>query len=115
MVFVPLWSCPARPARVRAAGGRVIIRGMTNGRTLRAGESVEDFCRACKTDRMHTIIAVDAAGIPLRVVCGYCDSKHNYRGGPRVGTPGGTAVRPSVAPRACLRAGPRTVTARERP
>ena len=49
---------------------------------------------------MHTIIAVDAAGIPLRVVCGYCDSEHNYRGGPRVGAPGGTAVRPSVAPRA---------------
>jgi hypothetical protein len=51
----------------------------------RAGDSVEDFCRACKTDRMHTVIAADPAGAPIRVVCGYCDSEHNYRGGPRIG------------------------------
>jgi len=55
-------------------------------RTYRAGDSVEDFCRACKTDRMHTVIASDNDGRPLRVVCGYCDSEHNYRGGPRIGT-----------------------------
>ncbi len=52
---------------------------------MRAGESIEDYCRACKTDRMHTVIAVDADGHPLRVVCGYCGSEHQYRGGPRVG------------------------------
>jgi hypothetical protein len=52
----------------------------------RAGESLEDYCRACKTDRMHTVIAVDMAGTPLRVQCGYCESQHNYRGGPRVAT-----------------------------
>jgi hypothetical protein len=55
-------------------------------RVFRAGDSVEDYCRACKTDRMHTVIAADADGRPLRVVCGYCDSEHNYRGGPRIGT-----------------------------
>lgn len=55
-------------------------------RTYRAGESVEDFCRACKTDRMHTVIAADPDGQPLRVVCGYCDSEHNFRGGPRIAT-----------------------------
>jgi hypothetical protein len=54
-------------------------------RQYRAGESVEDFCRACKTDRMHTVVAADAGGNVLRVVCGYCQSEHNYRGGPRVG------------------------------
>ncbi len=32
---------------------------------------------------MHTVIAADAAGQPLRVSCGYCRSEHNYRGGPR--------------------------------
>ena len=53
-------------------------------RRYRAGESLEDFCRACKTDRMHTVVAADPAGVPLRVVCGYCHSEHNYRGGPRV-------------------------------
>lgn len=55
-------------------------------KTYRAGESVEDFCRACKTDRMHTVVAADAAGHPLRVVCGYCHSEHNFRGGPRIET-----------------------------
>lgn len=54
-------------------------------RVYRAGDSVEDYCRACKTDRMHTVIAADADGRPIRVVCGYCDSEHNFRGGPRIG------------------------------
>ncbi len=53
-------------------------------RAYRAGESLEDYCRACKTDRMHAVIAVDGSGRPLRVACGYCRSEHNYRGGPRV-------------------------------
>ena len=60
---------------------------MSPERTYRAGESLEDYCRACKTDRMHTVIAVDPAGHPLRVACGYCRSEHNYRGGPRIGGP----------------------------
>jgi hypothetical protein len=54
----------------------------------RAGESLEDFCRACKTDRLHTVIVADADGRPARVACGYCHSEHNYRGGPRVETAG---------------------------
>ena len=53
-------------------------------RTYRAGESLEDYCRACKTDRMHTVVAADAGGQPIRVVCGFCGSEHNYRGGPKV-------------------------------
>jgi hypothetical protein len=55
---------------------------MSLTRTYRAGESLEDVCRACKADRLHTVIVVDADGAPLRVVCGYCHSEHNYRGGP---------------------------------
>ena len=66
-----------------------------NARRYRAGDSVEDFCRACKTDRMHTVIAADPEGQPIRVACGYCQSDHNYRGGPRVGTP---AAAPSSTP-----------------
>src|SRR4051812_12563526 len=57
---------------------------MTPPQSYRAGESLEDFCRACKTDRMHTVIVVDGDGRPLRVACGYCQSEHNYRGGPRI-------------------------------
>jgi hypothetical protein len=63
-------------------------------RRYRAGESIEDFCRACKTDRMHTVVAADGDGRPIRVDCGYCHSEHNYRGGPR------TDARPSASPAA---------------
>jgi hypothetical protein len=58
----------------------------SSSRAYRAGESLEDFCRVCKTDRLHTVIAADAEGRPIRVDCGYCHSEHNYRGGPRVGS-----------------------------
>jgi hypothetical protein len=65
----------------------------------RAGESLEDYCRVCKTDRMHTVIAVDIEGVPLRVVCGYCQSEHNYRGGPRIATvPAASSPGPRSAP-----------------
>jgi hypothetical protein len=50
-------------------------------RAYRAGETVLDLCRACKAPRDHTVIVVDAAARPLRVLCGFCDSQHNYRGG----------------------------------
>ena len=61
-------------------------------RKYRAGDSVEDICRACKLDRMHTVIVTDTEGRPLRVSCGYCSSEHNYRGGPAV------ASAPTFAP-----------------
>jgi hypothetical protein len=61
-------------------------------RTLRAGSAVEDYCRACKTDRMHTVVAADSAGQPIRVSCGFCRSEHNYRGGPSVAASGSAPV-----------------------
>ncbi len=74
---------------------------MPDPRRYCAGESLEDYCRACKTDRLHTVMAADADGRPLRVVCGYCQSEHNYRGGARIGTGGESAPRaPAVPPRA---------------
>ena len=63
----------------------------------RAGGTIEDYCRACKTDRMHTVVAVDGEGRPLRVACGYCRSEHNYRGGPRVAAFGAAAPAKSSA------------------
>ncbi len=72
---------------------------MAHDRIYRAGSSVEDYCRACKIDRLHTIVAVDSAGQPLRVACGQCGSEHNYRGGPRMATPGSTAPVPAAPPR----------------
>jgi hypothetical protein len=65
---------------------------MSQDRTYRAGVSIEDYCRACKTDRMHTVIVVDGAGRPVRVACDTCRSEHNYRGGPRLAAFGAPPV-----------------------
>jgi hypothetical protein len=51
------------------------------GRRYRSGERIPDLCRACKLTREHTVMAVDGEGRVLRVVCGFCGSQHNYRGG----------------------------------
>ena len=59
-------------------------------RAYRAGESIEDLCRACKADRIHTVVVVDSTGTPIRVTCDYCHSEHNYRGGPRMDIGGGS-------------------------
>jgi hypothetical protein len=70
-------------------------------RKYRAGDSLDDFCRVCKMDRRHTVIAADAEGAPIRVSCGYCGSEHNYRGGPRMdAVASGTPARSAPAPRA---------------
>jgi hypothetical protein len=83
---------------------------MSQQRAYRAGESLEDYCRACKTDRMHTVVAADPSGQPLRVVCGFCRSEHNYRGGPRIDGP--AASRPP-APAAPSRSAPREPSDRQ--
>lgn len=46
-----------------------------------AGSPVDDLCRVCKTERRHTVQVVDGDGKPMRVVCDFCGSLHNYRGG----------------------------------
>ena len=68
---------------------------MNTPRQYRAGQSVEDYCRQCHEDRIHTIIVVDAQAQPLRVTCDFCRSEHNYRGGPR-SAPRGTAAVPDA-------------------
>jgi hypothetical protein len=68
--------------------------------TYRAGASIEDYCRACKIDRIHTVVVVDGAGRPVRVACDHCRSEHNFRGGARMDSSGGTpAVTATSAPR----------------
>jgi hypothetical protein len=62
----------------------------------RAGDSIEDYCRACKLDRMHTVVVSDPNGVPIRVACGYCSSEHNYRGGPRTNIGQGAASHPAA-------------------
>ena len=69
-------------------------------RRFKAGDTIEDLCRACKVDRLHTVVAADNNGAPLRVICDYCRSEHNYRGGPRLEVAGGSAQHAATAPRA---------------
>ena len=62
---------------------------------------------------MHTVVAADPSGVALRVVCGYCRSEHNYRGGPRVGQESDRTPVPRRAPRTDREAFP-IVSERER-
>ncbi len=72
---------------------------MTFARQYRAGQSVEDHCRSCHEDRIHTVIVVDGFAQPLRVACDFCRSEHNYRGGPRMGAAAAQSAAPqSPAP-----------------
>src|SRR6185503_12295710 len=59
----------------------------------RAGQQVDDLCRACKAVRRHTVMATDAEGEIVRVVCDFCRSEHNFRSGGGVRT----APSPSAA------------------
>jgi hypothetical protein len=65
-------------------------------KTYRAGDTVEQLCRTCKIDRLHTVIVADGAGRPVRVQCDYCGSQHNSRGLAGDGANGPTVPR-SVA------------------
>jgi hypothetical protein len=51
----------------------------TEPRRYRAGQSIQDLCRACKTTRTHTVIAADPDGRAARVMCDVCGSQHNFR------------------------------------
>jgi hypothetical protein len=85
-------------------------------RPHRAGERTPDLCRACKITREHTVMAVDADGHILRVVCGFCGSEHNYRGGgdEAPARPPAPAAAPSPAPARLATSAPPVVTERER-
>jgi len=93
---------------------------MPPARAFRAGESLDDYCRACKLDRRHTVVAADADGRPIRVVCDYCRSEHNYRGGsrmdatPRAGSAGAPATAPARGGTSSAREAVPIVTERER-
>lgn len=84
-------------------------------RTYRAGQAVEDHCRSCHEDRMHTVVVVDQAQQPLRVTCDFCGSEHNYRGGARMSTSGPASAPPRAATTGPSAAAPRTAAAAAAP
>jgi hypothetical protein len=81
----------------------------STGRRHRAGETIDDLCRSCHALRLHTIVAVEADGRVARVVCDYCRSEHNYRGG------GEERPRPRPAPGPSAASAPRAPAARPGP
>lgn len=80
-------------------------------RRHRAGERINDLCRACHLERDHTVIVVDGDGRVIRTQCDYCGSQHNYRGGEPDARP--RAARPAEASGPRL-APPPLVSERER-
>jgi hypothetical protein len=74
---------------IRVEGGNV---------PLKAGDFLDDLCRVCKTVRGHTVIVADAQGAALRVICDYCGSQHNYRGGEAGGSRSNRASEDSARP-----------------
>ena len=62
-------------------------------RPYRAGQTVEDHCRSCHEDRIHTVVVVDQHQQPLRVTCDFCRSEHNFRGGGRTLVAGSAPAR----------------------
>src|SRR6185436_14140542 len=50
-------------------------------RHFRAGDATDDLCRQCKMVRAHTVLSTDGQGHILRVICDWCKSQHNWRGG----------------------------------
>jgi len=50
-------------------------------RRYRAGQRVEDQCRACKAPRTHVVVAADSDGNIAQVVCDFCGSRHRFHGG----------------------------------
>ena len=66
------------------------------------GGNVDDLCRACKILRRHTVMALGQYGEIVRVVCDYCGSQHNFRGGEkaamRVSAPTSPAAERSPLP-----------------
>jgi hypothetical protein len=74
-------------------------RGGHNGRPVdsslpRVGHSIDDYCRACKMPRRHTVVAVAPDTGVVRVHCDYCGSQHNFRAGG--GRPAAPATRAEV-------------------
>jgi hypothetical protein len=75
-------------------------------RRFKAGDTIEDLCRACKDERLHTVVAADSHGAPLRVICDYCRSEHNYRGGPTFDAGSVAGQHRATLPRAARTADP---------
>ena len=65
----------------------------TPPRHYRAGQRVDDECRACKVLREHIVVAANPDGTIAQVQCDFCGSRHRYHGG------ADRPLRPTAPPR----------------
>ena len=46
---------------------------------LRPGDDTENYCGRCKAERAHQVVALNADGTPVTVICRTCGGQHRYR------------------------------------
>ena len=66
-------------------------------RIYRAGQRVDDECRACKVLRVHVVVAANSDGTIAQVQCDFCGSRHRFHGGAPEPPPEARTTTPRVA------------------
>lgn len=66
---------------------------------VRPGDEIETYCGKCRQERTHQIVALNSQGQADRVICGFCQSNHLYRGRKTASrkTSASTASSPAIA------------------
>ena len=46
---------------------------------VRPGDDTDTYCGRCKAERTHQVVALNADGTPVSVICRTCGNQHRYR------------------------------------
>lgn len=46
---------------------------------IRPGDDTDTYCGRCKAERTHQVVALNADGNPVTVICRTCGGQHRYR------------------------------------
>lgn len=46
---------------------------------VRPGDDTDTYCGRCKAERTHQIVALNADGTPVTVICRTCRNQHRFR------------------------------------
>ena len=45
---------------------------------VRPGDDTDTYCGRCKAERTHQVVALNADGAPVNVICRTCGNQHRY-------------------------------------
>ena len=45
---------------------------------LRPGDDTDTYCGRCKAERTHQVVALNANGVPVTVICRTCGGQHRF-------------------------------------